>query len=497
MTYRKQQLLALAGLVLVTNTASVTGLILMARERYYNEYRAKLLSIAVTTATLLNGEKLETIHDRRDEELPPYQDLRTTLRTVRNANRRKDTEVQRLFTVVPTPGDPTLLSIAVDPEENPALMGQAGEVYRTQNAPMNIENATVEVQFSTDEFGHFLRAHAPVRDLSGKVVGAVIAQANVAWVEGKLRPLTEAGVIALALSLAVAFPVAFWLSRRASRPLLELKRAVDVIAGGDLTARAAITSNDEFGEVGRSVNTMAAGLAERDRVKSAFARYVSQQVLDSVLKSDTTEMMRGDRRRISVLFSDIRGFSKISERLAPEKVVQLLNEYFELMVEVIFRNRGTLDKFMGDGLMAIFGAPEDDPYQEEHAVKAAIEMQRELEKLEQKWAPEGITVRIGIGIHSGPAIVGNIGSSRRMEYTAIGDTVNVASRLESATKEMGTHILISEHTYYGAKGAFSFRNMGSITVRGREDALTVYGLEHEAPSEEPVLANSLPADSRS
>jgi adenylate cyclase len=163
--------------------------------------------------------------------------------------------------------------------------------------------------------------------------------------------------------------------------------------------------------------------------------------------------------------------------MAPEKVVQLLNDYFELIFEVIFRNHGSLDKFMGDGLMAIFGAPENDPYQEENALKAAIEMQQELEKLEARWTAEGVQIRIGVGIHSGPAIVGTIGSSRRMEYTAIGDTVNVASRLESATKDLGTNILISEHTYYGAKGSFAFRNMGAITVRGREEPLTVYGLE--------------------
>jgi adenylate cyclase len=192
-------------------------------------------------------------------------------------------------------------------------------------------------------------------------------------------------------------------------------------------------------------------------------------------------VLRGDRRRISVLFSDIRGFSKISEHLAPEKVVQLLNEYFELMVEVVFRNQGTLDKFMGDGLMAIFGAPENDPYQEEHALKAAIEMQQELGKLQVRWEAEGIHIRIGVGIHSGPAIVGTIGSSRRMEYTAIGDTVNVASRLQAATKELGANILTSEHTYYGAKGAFPFRNMGTIMVRGREEPLTVYALDIAAP----------------
>jgi adenylate cyclase len=224
-------------------------------------------------------------------------------------------------------------------------------------------------------------------------------------------------------------------------------------------------------------------LGERDRIKGAFARYVSHQVMENVLKSGKAVQLSGDRRKISVLFCDIRGFSTISERLPPEKVVELLNQYFDLMVEVVFRNHGTLDKFIGDGMMVIFGAPEDDPYQEEHALRTAIEMQRELATLAAKWELEGVQLRVGVGINSGPAIVGNIGSSRRMDYTAIGDTVNLASRLESATKELGANILISEYTYIALRGAFKFRSMGSVHVKGRVEPVLTYAVEDEAPVE--------------
>jgi adenylate cyclase len=486
--YRKKQLIALLGFTLVANAGSTAGLYYMASSHYYNQYRAKLLSIAVTTATLTDGDQLKKIRNRDEGAGPAYTELTRIMQSVRNANRRKDTQVERVFTLAPSTDNPAVLEIAADGEPDLSIKGRAGEVYRPL-VRLDVATASVEDQYSSDQFGHFLRAHAPVRDGNGKIVGAVVVQASVAWVQAQLRPLAEAGILALGLALLLAVPVAFWLSNRASRPLEELKRAVDQVAAGDFSARANVHTSDEFGNVAKSVNTMAVGLAEQERVKSAFARYVSQQVLDTVLKSDAAVVLHGDRRRISVLFSDIRGFSKMSEKLSPEKVVQLLNEYFELMVEVVFRNHGTLDKFMGDGLMAIFGAPEDDPHQEEHALKAAIQMQQELEKLRAKWSVEhGIDIHIGVGIHSGPAIVGNIGSSRRMEYTAIGDTVNVASRLESATKEMGASILVSEHTYYGAKGSFPFRNMGSITVRGREEPLTVYALEIKNCLEEMVGA---------
>ena len=127
--------------------------------------------------------------------------------------------------------------------------------------------------------------------------------------------------------------------------------------------------------------------------------------------------------------------------------------------------------------MVIFGAPEEDPYQEENALKTAIEMQAELQKLSDRWRPEGLDLRIGIGINSGPAIVGNIGSSQRMEYTAIGDTVNLASRLETATKELGVGILLSEYTYHAVRGSFRFKNMGPVHVRGRNEPVLTYSIE--------------------
>jgi adenylate cyclase len=273
-------------------------------------------------------------------------------------------------------------------------------------------------------------------------------------------------------------PAALFVSRRASEPLSALTVALHGIKGGNFETRLPVRTHDEFGAAAAAVNAMAEGLSERDRVKTAFAHYVSQQVMDTVLSSGSGGVqLSGDRRRISVLFCDIRGFSTISERLQPEQVVRLLNDYFETMVDVVFKNRGTLDKFMGDGLMVIFGAPQDDPYQEEHALRAAVEMQHALQALRKKWRPEGIDIRVGIGIHSGPAVVGNIGSSRRMAYTAIGDTVNLASRLESATKELGVEILVSEYTYHAVRGSFQFREMGAVQVRGRSEPVRTYAVE--------------------
>ena len=479
MKFRTKLLLTFIVVGLLTNGVSLGLLYYLARRSLYDFYRAKLLSVTVSVATMIDAEKLKTIQTPDDGNTPAYADICAILRKVRNANRRKDTYFERMFTVRRSPQDPTVLLFGVDTEEKLENHGRAGEVYRagTREA-INIDEAKVEDYFIQDEFGTFLRAHAPVRDRSGKIIGAIVVASSVNWVESRLWPIAESAMLVLLLAVAITIPVVFLLSRRVSKPLGELHRAVDAIGGGNFDTRLEINSHDEFGCVAKAVNSMAVGLGERDRVKTAFARYVSHQVMDSILDSKV-DQLKGDRRRISVLFCDLRGFTTISEGLTPEKVVQLLNEYFERMVEVVFRNKGTLDKFIGDGLMVIFGAPEDDTYQEENAVKAAIEMQSELRALSLKWKAEGVDLRIGIGINSGPAIVGNIGSSRRMEYTAIGDTVNLASRLESATKELGVGILVSEYTHNALRGSFRFKNMGSVHVKGRMDPVLTYSVEEE------------------
>jgi adenylate cyclase len=149
-----------------------------------------------------------------------------------------------------------------------------------------------------------------------------------------------------------------------------------------------------------------------------------------------------------------------------------------MMVAVVFRNQGTLGKFIGDGLMVFFGAPMEDPFQEEHAVTAALEMQRELRKLNAKWQSDGRpAVRIGIGINSGNAVVGNIGATERLEYTAIGDTVNLASRIETATREINADILVSEYTYDAVRGLFPMERIGPINVKRRADPVVVYSVQ--------------------
>jgi adenylate cyclase len=212
-------------------------------------------------------------------------------------------------------------------------------------------------------------------------------------------------------------------------------------------------------------------------VRSLFGRYVSNDVIAQLIADPSLAQLGGHSRDMTVLFSDIRGFTAGSENATPEAIVAQLNEYFSAMVAVLFRHHGTLDKFVGDMVMGLFGAPLDDPKHADHAVATALEMIQELERLNVKWRSEGRTpLGIGIGINSGPMIAGNIGAPNAMSYTVIGDTVNLGNRIESANKELGTQILISEATLSRLTIPVKTRQIGEIKVKGREKAVMLYEL---------------------
>ena len=213
---------------------------------------------------------------------------------------------------------------------------------------------------------------------------------------------------------------------------------------------------------------------ERNRVTGIFGRFVSKSVVDELLQSGEDVKLGGSRKDISLIFVDIRGFTPMSERLEPEQVIQVLNAYLDVCTKAIFKFNGTLDKFIGDGVMAMFGAPIEYDNHPEMAVRAAIEMKSQADILEQKLIRNyGIGVKFGLGINSGPAVVGNIGSEDlRLDYTAIGDTVNLSARLESNAKP--GQILISEQTYERVKGLFQIEAIGEIKVKGKEKPVPVY-----------------------
>jgi adenylate cyclase len=214
-------------------------------------------------------------------------------------------------------------------------------------------------------------------------------------------------------------------------------------------------------------------LAREEVARANYSRFMPEYVVKQLLESPDSFKLGGTNQTITVLFADIRGFTALSENENPEKVVGLLNKFFSAMSEIIFAHGGTLDKYTGDGLMALFGAPAATPEDAENAVKTAVTMQKRLVDLNTELETEGFSrINVGIGLHTGVATVGYIGSDQRSEYTAIGDTVNLASRLESSAR--GGQILVSEATAKEAGGAFTLMPQEPINVKNRLQPVSLF-----------------------
>ena len=213
----------------------------------------------------------------------------------------------------------------------------------------------------------------------------------------------------------------------------------------------------------------------RQQIKKQFEHYLDPRMVRKLQKDPGLLKLGGDRRDMTFLFSDIRGFTPISEKFKehPEGLVELINKFLTNQTDIILKHGGTVDKYMGDCIMAFWNAPLDDPNHAENAIRAAIEMREELDTLNAELKKDGIEILTGIGINSGPCIVGNMGSTTRFDYSVIGDAVNLASRLEGQCKDFETDLIISENTRKLAPN-FSYGKLGSVTVKGKTEAVTIY-----------------------
>ena len=278
------------------------------------------------------------------------------------------------------------------------------------------------------------------------------------------------GTVLIALA---CLAIALQLSRYIKRPFEGLLHMVEQVQAGDLSVSAHTHGRDEIGQLSAALNGMVEGLRERDMVKEIFGRYVTTQVSEEVLKGNVN--LGGESRRVTILFSDIRDFTAMAEGMEPTQVVDFLNGYFSEMVEAVFEYGGVLDKFMGDGILAVFGSFGDAPDHPRRGVMAALRMKALLGKINSKRCIMGKPpINIGIGIHTDEVVVGNIGSYRRLEYTVIGDGVNTTSRLESLNKVFDSTILITSSTYEEVKDLFECRLMPEAQAKGKSQALQVY-----------------------
>jgi adenylate cyclase len=285
----------------------------------------------------------------------------------------------------------------------------------------------------------------------------------------------ELGVagVSLALSLLLAFVVA----RTLVRPIRQLEEAMEQVEAGDLDVTAPVTSDDEIGQLAMSFNHMVEGLRREALVRDLFGQYVTPELAQAAI--ERRGQLDGELVTCTVLFADIRDFTGISEALPATRLIKILNEYFARMSAVVVDERGFVNKFGGDSLLAVFGTPlNPEPDHASCGVHAALRMQSVLAEFNrdqnEAWLPQ---IVIGIGIATGDVVAGNVGSETKLEYTVIGDAVNVASRLQAMTKELGLPILANGETARAASAVARFDRVAEVSVRGKSRPVDVFSVD--------------------
>lgn len=374
-----------------------------------------------------------------------------------------------------TNDDLYLAGLVTDATKNEGV----GYAYITDNK--NIIRAHNQIEFVGQlekEFtlpGDLYKVTLPISIAGKKEIGKVNIGLGMARIKITTRAIQVLLVLIAIAGICLGILGAMLLSQYLTNPIKDLVKGAREIGHGNFDQRIEIKADDEIGDLTLAFNQMAKGLKEKEQIKDAFRRYVSHQVAEEIFKNPDKyiETLKGARRKVTVLFADIRGFTPLTERLPPEEVVFLLNEVLTNMTNVIFKYEGTIDKFIGDCIMAVFGAPIIHPDDTNRAINAAVAIQKTIAAMNQGLKMTGKEeIKIGIGINTGEVVVGNIGAKERLDYTVIGDSVNLASRLEEVAK--GDEIIVSESVFNEARVPYKFSVPIFVKVKGKEAPVKIY-----------------------
>ena len=283
--------------------------------------------------------------------------------------------------------------------------------------------------------------------------------------------------IAVGVATTIALELTLLLTRSILRPLADLQRATEAVVSGDFSVSVPVTTGDEIGELAASFNQMVQGLAERERIRDAFGTYLDRQVADSILSDAFDE--EGIELDVSILFCDVRDFTAFASEAGAKEVVTRLNDLFEVVVPVIARHGGHVDKFVGDGLLAVFGAPQPYLDHASRATRAAVEICRRVNERE-----EAGELRVGVAVNSGPVVAGAVGGAGRLNFSVIGDAVNVASRVEAMTRELDRDVLLTAETVGRLGDKIRVESLGEHELRGIAAPVELFATASVAPEPE-------------
>jgi class 3 adenylate cyclase len=352
--------------------------------------------------------------------------------------------------------------------------------------------------------GLWISAFAPVLGGEGRPTALLHVSYPVEIYLDRLNELRNTLLFATGVGALATLVLGLLVLRRLTRPIALLTGGVSRVAAGDLSQPLPVTSRDEVGRLTRAFNTMLEGLRQRDFIRSAFGRYVSPEVAQAILESPEGLRFGGTKRVVTVLMSDLRGYTRFAEQGDPEQVMEILNGYLARMAEVVIAHGGTINEFIGDAIFAVYGAPVPHPDHAERAAATALAMQATLAEVNVDHARRALPAfEMGIGLHTGEAVVGNIGSEQRAKYAVVGSAVNVASRVESAT--VGGQVLLTAATLTELGDLARVGPPVQIQVKGLSEPLTLHELHGlggrfaqssplSRPDSEPQVAVDLPLE---
>ena len=352
-------------------------------------------------------------------------------------------------------------------------INRIGQPYESlRNAALLQKDDKVTIYKYHDGTKEILDFSAPIE--FGKVeIGTIHVGISLDSLQKKIRRTLLFVLTLTVLIIIVCVGVSFYMSTRFSKPIYNLVEGTGKIKNGNFNHRIEVSRNDEIGDLTVAFNDMIEGLRKKEVMQDAFGKYVTSEVVDMILQNPDEKWFKGKIIDATVMFADIRGFTSFSEKRDPAEVVNVLNEYFTMATEIIFKYGGHVDKFIGDEIMSVFGAIVEQKGHPAKAVMAAVALQNELKDRNlQKQKSEDTAIRVGIGISTGELIAGNIGSNKRMEYTVIGDIVNVASRL---TRLAGPdEIVISDSVYQMVSDIVVAEQVEPVAVKGKAEPVLTY-----------------------
>lgn len=481
--YRTRLLSGFLGLAIIASALVFFLNTRHAKKSIFEQIQSQLLSVAIEAAAAVDAEAHERIRSEADAGGEDYRQISLALRQVRDRNRREDISIAFIYTFRRVPPSADTWSYVVDAEESAERRSPVGEVIvwngqgTPEDEPLQLSEPYCDERFVTDPYGSWLSAYAPVRDRSGSIVAMVGVDIAADFVIAKWDHLNRDSMFAFGIAIALAGILSIMLARIVSRPLAEISAAVRKIGAGHLGTRLDETPGDEFGEVARNINEMAQSLQERDALEGALSRYLPKDAARRLVEEQALPKLRGERREVTVLIGDIANLSELAEKLPPEKLVERLNEYFERMVEIIFNHNGTIDRLLGNRLIAVFGAPVEDGHKARNAVAAAIAMRQQHSELNHKWGLAGDqSFRLGVSVRTGSALLGNIGSRGNIEFTVVGSAVDIASLIAGENHHYKTDALICETTMNAVSDEFRFTEVGDIQPTGFSDFIRLYSV---------------------